>query len=272
MTDASIDLPDILHRLLAHAWSRGDRNVRPRDGVSEGALALLYGLQAHAFSLAEATIDLWGHPGLRVAALPLTRAIFEAGITAQWVAQDPEAGVAVVAAHADNRRKLADNLQKVTGPFADAAPEIRAAIPAVTSNKSSTAQKIVNIAAQFSNGDELYAYYRILCGQTHAGVEVADRWLNFDTDGAVSFLSQPKIRPAQEEFLAIYGLLLAASAFEESIHTEGPEVTGFLDDIAREVGLPNTLTLKSVDPGDSAVARPPSSRSRRRRRRTGSPL
>lgn len=225
-------------------------------------MALLYGLQAHAYALAEATIDLWGHPGLRVAALPITRAIFEAGIIAQWVAQDPEAGVAVFAAHADQRRKLADNLEKVTGPFADAAPEIRAAIPALTSKKLSTAKSIFAMTALFENGDELYAYYRILCGQTHAGVEAADKWLDVDADGAVAFLSQPKTSPAQEEFLAIYGLLLAASAFEERTQKGGPDVSGFLDAISREVGIPNTLVLKVVAAGDAAAVRPSSPRSR----------
>lgn len=268
--DSSADLPGVLRRLLAHNWALGDRNVTPKVGVSEGVLALLYGLQAHAYSLAEATVDLWGRPGLRVAALPLTRAIFEAGITAQWVAQDPEAGVAVVAAYAEHRRKLANNLQKITGPFADAAPEIRAAIPAVTSTKMGTAQKTVTIAAQFDNGDELYAYYRILCGQTHAGVEVADKWLSMDAHGVVSFLPEPNIRSAQEEFLAIYGLLLAASAFEESVQTKGPDVTAFLDDIAREVGLPNTLILKSDGhAGDPPAIPPQASRRQRRRQRHG---
>lgn len=246
MTHGSSDLLGVLRRLLAHNWDLGSRNVTPKEGVPGNALPLLHGLRAHAYSLAEATIDLWDRPGLRVAALPLTRAIFEAGLTAQWVAQDPDASVALVAAFADHRKKLADNMQKVAGPFADAAADVRTSAPAVTSKKLGTAQKIVNIASQFENGDELYVYYRILCGQTHAGVEVADKWLAMDRNGVVSFLAEPDASSAQEEFLAILGLLLASSAFEESVHAESGEVTGFLDDIAREVGLPNTLVLKSA--------------------------
>lgn len=261
MTHGSSDLLEVLQRLLAHNWDLGGRNVSPKDGVSDAALALLYGLRAHAYSLAEATIDLWDRPGLRVAALPLTRAIFEAGLTAQWVAQDSDAGLAMVAAFADNRRKLADNMQKVTGPLADAAAEIRTAVPDVTSRKLGTAQKIISIANQFENGDELYTYYRILCGRTHAGVEVADKWLAMDPNGVISFLREPNAGPVREEFLAILGLLLASSAFEESIQPETSEVTAFLDDVAREVGLPNTLILKS---GGARAAK-----TRRGRRRRG---
>lgn len=262
MTHGSSELLEVLRSLLAHNWDLGSRNVTPKDSIPDGALPLLYGLRAHAYSLAEATIDLWDRPGLRVAALPLTRALFEAGLTAQWVAQDPDAGVALVAAFADHRRKLANNMQKVAGPFADAASDVRTAAPAITSEKLGTAQKIANIANQFENGDELYTYYRILCGQTHAGVQVADKWLAIDGNGVVTFLPEPNASPAQEEFLAILGLLLASSAFEESVQAESGEVTAFLDDVAREVGLPNTLVLKPAREraGQTLVTR------RRRRR------
>lgn len=141
-------------------------------------------------------------------------------------------------------------MAKVPGPLADAASDIRAGIPDISSSQEGVADSIASIAARFVKSDELYTYYRILCGPTHAGVEAADKWVDVDEDGGLRLLAEPKARSAREEFLAVYGLLLAAAAFEMVVENDGKRVMSFLDGVAQEVGLPVSLELKPTKQRD----------------------
>ena len=182
MADGSAESIAALIRVVEFNGGLGDRIVSGKDGVSLRTGTLLAGLHAHAYALAEASVPLWVDEVLVVAARPVARSLFETGVIAQWVAHDPEASAALVAAYDEDQRKLAGSLRRAQR-LAKLAPSVEARRPRVTSAKRGVAESFKNITDQFTDGEELYSYYRLLCGQTHAGVEVADQWLAGEEEG-----------------------------------------------------------------------------------------
>ncbi len=229
-SDQCTNYVDALIRVVEFNGRLGDRVVTGRDGVSRRTGALLAGFHAHAHALAETTIPLWADEVLIVAARPLARSLFETGVLAQWVSLDFDAGAAVVAAYSESQRKLADNF-KLARRLSTLAPGVEANRPQVESPKRGVASSFRNVTDQFEDGDEVYAYYRLLCGHTHAGVEVADQWLELADDGrAFSVRSAPRPQNAMLVSVALMGLLMASSAFEDNTTTaDGPNVSEFLD-------------------------------------------
>ncbi len=221
----------------------GDRHITGRSGMGARAGALLAAFNTHAFAVAEASVPLWVDEVLQVAARPLARVLFEAGVLAQWVAQDPGAAQALVALHGENRRKLADSFAKAPR-LAPAAPDVAASRLEVTSPLLSVASSLKNVCDRFNDGEELYAHYRLLSGHTHVGVEIADQWLASDEELAFRVLETPRPQNSALLALGLMGLLMTASAFEEAVEPGDVDVVAFLDHISDEVSVPRSLVLR----------------------------
>lgn len=230
-------------KLVEFNGALGDRRVSGRDGVTARTGALLAAFNAHAFAVAEASIPLWMDEVLQVAARPLARVLYETGVFAQWIAQDSEAAGAMVAVFSQNRRKLASSFKKAPR-LAHLAPHIEATRPDVVSPMLDIASSFASVCDRFEDGDELYAHYRVLCGQTHTGVEIADQWLAEEEGIHFRVLDTPRPQDPAMVSLGLMGLLLTASAFEASIAPGTVDVVAFLDRISDEATVPRSLHLK----------------------------
>lgn len=231
-------------KLVEFNGALGDRRVTGRYGVTARAGALLAAFNAHAFAVAEASIPLWMDEVLQVAARPLARVLYETGVFAQWIAHDPEAAEAMVAAFSEERRKLATNFRKAPR-LAHLAQQIEAARPDVVSPRLGIASSFASVCDRFEDGAELYANYRILSGQTHTGVEIADQWLAQEEGIHFRVLGSPRPQDPAVIALGLMGLLLTASAFEEGIAPGTVDVTAVLDRISDEAMVPRSLHLKA---------------------------
>lgn len=214
-----------------------------RVGLTRLEARLLWGLKANTHALASAAAPLWDDQMLSAATLPLTRCMFEAGVLAQWVAHDPEAADSLFGEHGRNRRALGSQLTKVDA-FSSYSQAIYDSQPQIDGSRSLEAKHTWRMMGLFSNGHELYSYYRMLSAHTHAGVEVADQWVDQGTDDQTLFRAEPKGLPTAVPMLALYGLVLASSAFYENFSTlDGSNPTLFLSSLAERLAVPYTLTF-----------------------------
>lgn len=232
-----------LIRLVEFNGGLGDRRVTGRSGTGARAGALLAALNAHAFAVAEASVPLWVDEVLQVAARPLARVLYETGVLAQWVARDPGAAQAIVALHCENRRKLDDSFAKAPR-LAHVAADVAASRLEVTSPLLGVASSFKNVCDRFDDGGELYAHYRLLCGHTHVGVEIADQWIADDEELAFRVLEAPRPQNSALLALGVMGLLMTASAFEEAVEPGEVDVVAFLDGISEEVSVRRSLALR----------------------------
>lgn len=219
--------------------------VSLRHGVPEKQFAVIFGLNAQAHTLAEATLPMWSSPTLSVAARPLARSIFECGIVAQWLMRDPEAIQATFAEYERQRRALANQMDKIPHRYGDAAKDIRAMLTGQDSPKANIAKSLEKIAQTFEHGDEIYIFYRLLSGHSHAGLVVVDEWLNSNPrDPDATFALRATVEPHKAfGALAVMGLLYTASAFGDLIKTDA-NYNNRLNRHAKRTGVDRRLTPK----------------------------
>jgi hypothetical protein len=165
---------------LIDTWRAQDRLDVTRRKFDAQKIGAVYGLAAHVHSVAPIALDLLLR-GLVLEAMPLVRTVFECAITAQWVAQVPEAPAAF--ANEDVRQRLAMIKtweRALPGRLADR-PELIDKLNAdvIELESSVSARRFDQLCADLEpGGNEAYAHYRFMSSMSHASVTVVDRYLD----------------------------------------------------------------------------------------------
>lgn len=193
--------------------------IRTRPRVHHGVFGCVAGLNAHAHALAEAAMPLWDSGTAQVATIPLARAAFECGLLAQWLVRDPDALDAVISEHERQVRALTREMVLVPQLREHAEP-VLASLTVASSPKAHIARSIEQIAKQFEHGTELYANYRLLCGFTHAGIQIVEQWLGEPHPAASAPFTLRADREPQPAYIIYFGwaLLFTATAFGDLVN------------------------------------------------------
>lgn len=218
-------------------------HIHRKPDVPNLKFAVIYGLACHTDMLACEVLPLLDtdDPRPRLAAVPIVRSIYEAGLTAQWVSRVPGAEYRIAKKHHDVARQQTEELKKSGLALLREAADIRAKRdddeePAAYPDMPSSAS-IQSICETFEGGTDLYLIYRMLCGNTHAGVETIDEWLSLD-DGVTSgyrVRADPKNHWDQlTDAVALWGVVWAAFAFDDLV--KNTPRRSFLNKVAR-VGM-----------------------------------
>lgn len=269
-------------RELLKSWEiRGElasikvRNSRARP-IAE--YPMLHGLASHCHRVASAALRLI-EDGLVLEAVPLIRTAYECAITAQWIAQTPDAFAAVsqraVRTHdaylrtvesAGLRSRLDD---EQPDPHPEAVEAIRSMETSATGGASNFEQLCMDLRPV---GQQGYALYRIMSSLSHATVASADRYMAFDDGPGLGLTLM--LEPRQPDTTSWLGILLSAMIwagravdFREKEHTRRNQ----LRRLAREIG-----TVDVLQPSEQARLRQQQAErerriSRRQARRSPSP-
>jgi hypothetical protein len=178
-----------------------------------------------------------------VATRPIARSVYECGLLAQWVVHEPDATRSVIFEAERQRGNLADALEKTI--MREHAQAIRNTLTGATAQGHNPG-KVKWLTGQFAQADETYAYYRILCAFTHAGLHVVDQWLIDRPDTPVGVALARSLPPqADVAFLVVAGMLLTASAVGDVLKP-GSNYQNKLNSVSRRLGiarrLPKALT------------------------------
>lgn len=201
--------------------------------------ATIYGLTCHAHELVRSGF-LRVDPG-SISTAPIARSVFEAGVTAQWLRWQPDADLALLRKRRREQLKLTEDLQSspLEGQRAAGArrrqSHVEPEIPRTSVQEPDTSFRA--ICMTFEQGTELYVYYRVLCGQMHAGVEAAETWLEVDEKGELHVRRTPKeVGRLAWPYLTLLGVLWASRALDDVIR---PSTRGnFLNRVAKDAKLP----------------------------------
>lgn len=237
---------DVLDRLLVgwHDSQQGQFIVRSGKSrrTTTAQFATVFGLCANAHAMATA---LRPHcdEGFNVALHPLVRGIFEAGVTAQWVAQIEDADRAFVNEGIRHRKNVRDTALRCVSEVFSQGTEQMAHVDDDYWPTSSTAAAR-NFQSRCDDltpgGADAYIYYRLLSATSHAGPEVTDAYLTFRDE---ELRLNPHTRARSDwvawMFISCCGLVWAARALDylDKTHARRSELRA----IAQELSISSEM-------------------------------
>lgn len=207
-------------------WDRlvnnDDGTVRVRSGKVNGkreqfdvtVSALLIGYCAHVMQLSQSIRLLLEH-GHIVQAIPLVRFAYETSLKQNWVyATGSDAPRAISNQYGNSRTALSDTMRKSgVRVLTEAADSIAGlGVDKLPTTSLEQASKVFKMVEDFHNGEDLYAYYRMLSEYSHPSVTVADLYLHKDDRGnpLPGFSSSPSEFPS--DYLAYFTVVSCCRA------------------------------------------------------------
>lgn len=183
--------------------------------VPQAKFVLVYGLACHADLLTAEVMPMLDEkdPRPRLAAVPIVRSMFEAGLTAQWLTLVPLAELRLAKKHRDVYREMTSEMHASKVPLIKEMAARRDQYDEqgfLTDPSMPVSSGIKPICDSLVEGHSLYLLYRILCGHVHAGIEAAELWVSGDAGAASGF----RVRHSPQEE---WGALLDAIAFWSSL-------------------------------------------------------
>ncbi len=137
-----------------------------------------YGLSAHTHRIAVAAYELIGQDKA-LEAVPIVRSMFEAALTAHWVAQIDGAAEAFFNEQTRQRRNLFEGIPAL-GIASITPAEIetaKAALDEMEKLESNASTSFEAICADLApGGDSAYTQYRMMCQLTHASAFLGGRY------------------------------------------------------------------------------------------------
>lgn len=223
------DVPDYLQLVNQlhddfSTFQEGRRQVHLKKHVPHPRFAVLYGLACQTDMLSREALPLLDtdDPRPRLAAVPIVRSVYETGLTAQWVAGTPLAEYRIAKKHRDVQREVTTALRLSANPlFREAAEhredrydESQFDMPDGTPPSAG----VKAICESLEGGNDLYLIYRMLCGNTHPGVEAIDVWLNPNENSGVALRPYPR-EPWREalDAVCLWGVLWASVALDDVV-------------------------------------------------------
>ena len=203
---------------LTAAWTRfnirnrGYNLSRPTEKAAPARYLAVLGLGAHVFSAsAQATVLL--DPGNGMVAGPLVRLMFEAGVTAVWVAEHEGAWQGFFNESSRQKRNLLKGMASVV-PGEDL-DQLNIDLE-LDDTHDDPARHFERRCHEFTRGEQLYAHYRMLSAVCHAGAVLSDPYLSVAPNGQVTGFHEnpdPALDPHQIfTWLAGVSLHFAVSA------------------------------------------------------------
>lgn len=203
------------------------RQVHLKDGVPHTRFVVVYGLACHADMLSREVLPLLDttDPRPRLAAVAIVRAIFEAGLTAQWISRTPLAELRIAKRHRDVQREITSELRQSSVPLLRDSVDIREGwydeSEFVTDPSMPPSASVKSICDGLEGGVDLYLIYRMLCGNVHPGVEAIDPWLSASTNDESKVLI--RVDPHEQwrgellSFVCLWGVLWSSIALDDLV-------------------------------------------------------
>lgn len=236
-------------RSLIDSWDghEGKREFAQRgQAPSPARFVTIYGLTAHAYRLGSVVLDLLDD-GRELECFPVLRLAYECAIKTQWVAQAGDGAEAFVNESLRQRRAAAKTLA------AGGSEIMRDAGQRMLSEEDENHATSSNAQARYfeqmctdltPGGHELYAYFRLLSGYSHATAYIIDAYIDPTPDRrnvrALRQHAQPSDGTTWRYFVAL-SLVLAGRAVDyiDVTHARRSE----LREAARRLGIPSELHL-----------------------------
>ena len=187
-----------------------ERTLEVRKGKNQTILRAIVPLHLHAARLAGSVVRL-EEEGARYEIVPTVRALFETGVTAQWIAHFDDGLKALLNEHVRQRKNLM--AAALNSDFRDAGQEAAAldaardSVPFDTSSDGS-ARRFEEMCRDLGGGESLYALYRMLSGVAHPSVHVIDLYLDENAPEG----EWPEFRGDPPSFDSVIWLHLAATS------------------------------------------------------------
>jgi hypothetical protein len=249
-----MDSRAVLQYLIA-LWDthplQGDVAIRP---THQQAALSVWALTFHAVDCARGVLTLY-EAGQPIPAVPVVRLLLEDAVTAGWLTVFPAKHRALLRDGVDQRKKLYRELvgQEGVGEFATEQLAEAEALAEVL--RDAGGYVLEQRMRDLKDTDGLYTHYRLLTGQSHAGVGVVDMYVSNDDRSSVGVsLDRFGSLPAAGGIIGIAAsmLLLAMIAWD---CTKGERLWEHeLTELARRRGT--TSEWLPANPGSTASSSP----------------
>ncbi|MCL3838016.1 DUF5677 domain-containing protein [Aeromicrobium duanguangcaii] len=162
---------------------------RPVDPME---IALVLPLSAHTHRLIAAAVQLVDDEKA-FETMPLVRSAFETAVQAMWISQTSDGASALSNEYSRTRLALKQSIEKSS--LATFGGIQLAEFERMDTASAEQAKKFWLMCDDFKGGSDLYLTYRILSGYCHAGIDIADRYLQEDESESRGFsvLTDPRL-------------------------------------------------------------------------------
>jgi hypothetical protein len=204
----------------------------------------------HSVALSESVLLLTS-ANMFLESAPLIRLTMECAVTAAWLSITPNAGNA--ARHEDARSRLATINSIFEDPERadeDLLEEAKAAVTELAEHKSDAARYFEKRCKEIAGGEKLYTLYRVMSGFSHAGIGLADLYLDevakSPTNPYGIIMRDKSNYPSADASLVHQVAMLALSMKAwDNILPKHPS-RGELENIAKDFGFVLEINLASV--------------------------
>jgi hypothetical protein len=206
-------------RYLIQLWEtqprKGDVAIRP---AHQQAALSIWALTFHAVDCARGVLTLF-EAGQPIPAVPVVRLLLEDAVTAGWLSVFPDKHRALLRDGVDQRRRLYRELigKEVVGEFA--AEQLAEAEALAELLRDAGGYVLEQRMRDLKDTDGLYTHYRLLTGQSHAGVGIVDMYVSNDAHSPIGVsLDRFGSLPAASGIIGIAAsmLLLAMIAWDST--------------------------------------------------------
>lgn len=216
----------------------------------------VHGAVMHCIELGEAALDVFDS-GRDLAAMPLMRAAYESGLTAAWLAQNPEAIRGLVNENRRQRRALSDAMSKsVSESFRDGASKIaHINEDKIETSADAQAQYIKQMCSALRGGHDAYLYYRFMSSLSHTSAMVIDHYVEETDSNERGVILLKSAKPQGHDawlFLTVASMMWALHALDhlDITHTRRSRLQRY----ARELGVTAFLSLTPEAATEAAKA------------------
>ena len=229
--------PDATDGTFRMKRRRGRRTTEPQ-------FLATFTLCAHVHELATTVVPLL-RDGKTTVATPLVRSIYEAALTAHWVAQAEDGGEAYVREDLRQRRAMRETLLKAESQaFRAGADTIAHLDLEVSQTPDEDAARRFHLLCDdlHPGGPDAYAWYRFLSAMTHPGLLLTDAYLD-EEHGKIILNNRPKDPPAGIWlFLTVASMVWAGRAVTY-MQIDANDRRDYLRSVARQIGVESELKL-----------------------------
>lgn len=235
----------ILDELIVD-WDRRQWDGRRVELDSMEQFLLVAGFAAHGYEQARAfSTALDNVPG--VVLMPLVRAVYEGGITAQWLVLVSDGWKAIAKEHARQRNALADEYVAMRTPEHEAvADHLTKSVqhdPARLASPHAAQGRFLNKRCDDLLPRDLYLHFRHYSSTAHPTVAVPENWVpGPSTPGGPIQVKKPELG-SDGDVLHTMVVSLLRLAGAQTVLTGDSEWNDYLQGVARQIGSPLNLEL-----------------------------
>ena len=256
ITDQQAATPPTLEELrgalseMIDLWTRREATITVQPDGHFRPLAIRIQIE-HSITLTRSILALEAF-GLFLACVPSARLTIECALTAEWLRRNPQTADAAAFEAQRQRRNAREMFESLleTGFRADGdtdlSPEAQQALKDVTREQKDEARYFIKMCGSLGDGEWLYAFYRLLSEQSHAGPALLSQYLipmPATPEAPLGFGMAPA--PGSELIQLVFGtqatILLYALTTRESLFGD-TSLSSILDAVAARIGARRELS------------------------------